>query len=118
MGPFEVVVSLAAFLLGGAIFWRLTGLIKYGIDKRYEAKRSHSLEEDVLKDYQKFKRDTQRRLQNLETIAAEYDEITGRDEQVDELQAHEPAIEMEDSSQREETKVEEGRSNLPNMLRS
>lgn len=115
MGPFEVVVALAAFVLGGAIFWRVTGLIKYWVDRRYESKRASSVDANVLRDYQKFKRDTMRRLQNLETIAAEYDELK---ENYDRLEEHDPSIEIEDSSQREETKTDDGRSNLPNMLRS
>lgn len=112
----EMVVSIIA-LVGGIglvalIFMRITTLIKSWIDRK---KSSYNTEEfdRLRKEFHQYKKNTERRIQNLEAIIAEVEE----EQETGALKEAEQTIELPPEEKNEE-KESHSNPNLKNMLRS
>lgn len=114
----EMVVAIIA-IIGGLgvtvfIFWSIVNLIKTWINRKNKA----DIDPQFFKDLNKFKRDTQRRIANLEAIISDSEEkkFFNR-ENKEQKDMGEIEIEGEDvrSSENSGNKDEEN-SNLRNML--
>lgn len=110
----EFVLSIVALVMGSAVLivgiTKITGLIKDWIN------RHNSIEDETFdrlaRAFMQHKKDTERRLQNLEAIATEDEPTTSTQKQIDEPHR---TIEIENSEQEEQSKQPDG--NLRNMLR-
>ena len=58
-------------LLVAFIFGRITGLIKQAMKNRSERKHSAQDKEEILREFERFRQKTERRLQNLEAIVTD-----------------------------------------------
>ncbi|NGP87313.1 hypothetical protein [Fodinibius halophilus] len=111
-----LVGSLGAFALVGYLASKTFGLIKAWINRK-----NSSVEEEqfnrLAKAFMEHKKNTEKRLQNLETIATdEQSEQSSSSEDTKKIEAPKKSIEIED---RETTKEQSGSnddSNLKNML--
>ena len=58
-------------LLVAFVFGRITGLIKQAMKNRSERKHSAQDKEEILREFERFRQKTERRLQNLEAIVTD-----------------------------------------------
>jgi len=130
MDPIELIAVAGGILLAGFIFWSLTSVIRFWVNKRYEFKQNKNVDVQKLREFEAFKRKTERRLQNLEAVFVEDEDIdsqefAGKSGKGKKLRQPDASIEIEDEDQREEAseaeKKSSGRSRsssgkLPNML--
>jgi len=58
-------------LLVAFVFGRITGLIKQAMKNRSERKHSTQDKEEILREFERFRQKTERRLQNLEAIVTD-----------------------------------------------
>lgn len=58
-------------LLVAFVFGRITGLIKQAMKNRNERKYSSQDKEEILREFERFREKTERRLQNLEAIVTD-----------------------------------------------
>lgn len=111
----EFVLSIIALVMGSVVLivgiTKITGLIKSWLN------HNKGIEEETFerlaRAFMQHKKDTDRRLKNLEAIVAD-DEATGKSDK--QLQEPHKTIEIEDTEQ-EESKSSNPDSNLRNMLR-
>lgn len=113
----EMIVVLGAFAFLGYLSTKVFGLIKMWINR----KKGSVPEEEfnrLAKAFMEHKKETQRRLQNLEAIASEKEDSSssGSAESDKQVEAPNKEIEFEERpSQKEES--QSGDSNFRNMLR-
>lgn len=112
----EMVVALVGAIGGialvGFIFAKITGLIKAWINRN----NSEYSEEDfnrLARAFMQHKKDTERRLQNLEAIAGG-DELSDPEAKSRQIEERQQSIEIDD---KEQEKTDSGNKNLRNMLR-
>lgn len=118
----EMVVALVASIGGivmiGFIFAKITGLIKAWINRN-----NNSIPEEqfnrLAKAFMEHKKETQRRLKNLEAIAANEDTARESDSTNDsskQIEAPKDSIEIEDRDTEKEQSQSDNDNNLRNML--
>lgn len=113
-----LVGSIGAFALVGYLSAKFFGLIKAWINR----KKGGVPEEEfnrLAKAFMSYKKESQRRLQNLEAIIADEDSVnaSSKSETPQQIEAPRNTIEVKDQeSEKEESKSGNG-SNLRNMLR-
>ena len=104
------IISLVGIVFGtalvGFIFWNIFNLIKRKIDS---SSNSSDLDPQFFKALAEFKRNTEKRLHNLEAIATNDD-----DDPININEDPTGSIEIEDDEVREEPKKSD--NNLRNML--
>lgn len=114
-----IVASVGGILLVGFIVAKITGLIKAWLNRNNSAIREEDFNR-LAKAFMEYKKDTQRRLQNLEAIVADEDSKAGSSHGSKQIEAPKKSIEIEDQdSEKEQSKTKSGSgdSNLRNMLR-
>lgn len=109
----SIIFGFSAFVCGG-----IYKLIKLKISE------GKGIEEEAFnrlaKAFMEYKKDTQRRLQNLEAIITDEDNASGSSRNSKQIEASEKTIEIEDrDTEKEESKSKSGNgdNNLRNMLR-
>lgn len=122
----EMVVALFAIVGGlaftGYVFAKIVGLIKAWVDRNNSGIHADDFNR-LAKAFMKHKKDSERRIQNLEAIIAgeEAEPAVRAPEDTDQLNTPSQSIEMEEPSRpQNETRKENNRgndSNLRNMLR-
>lgn len=119
----EMVVALVGAIGGialvGFIVAKVTGLIKAWLNRNSSEIREEDFNR-LAKAFMEYKKDTQRRLQNLEAIVADEDTASDSSQSSKQIEAPKKSIEIEDrDSEKEESKSksENGDNNLRNMLR-
>lgn len=108
-----LVASIGGILLVGFVFAKITGLIKAWINRS----NNSYLEEDfdrLAKAFMQYKKDTERRLQNLEAIVSEDDLPKIEKKKEKSLNEPEKEVEIDDENQ---DNTGAGNNNLKNMLR-
>lgn len=114
----EMVVALVGAVGGialvGFIVAKITGLIKAWINRNNNAYSEEDFNR-LAKAFMQYKKDTERRLQNLEAIVSE-DEVTGSSATAGKSikEPEQKNIEIDDE---DPTKSDSGNNNLRNMLR-
>ncbi len=114
-----IVASVGGILLVGFIVAKITGLIKAWLNRNSSEIREEDFNR-LAKAFMEYKKDTQRRLQNLEAIVADEDNTTGSSKSSKQIEAPKKSIEIEDQdAEEEESKTQSGNedNNLRNMLR-
>lgn len=114
----EFVLSIIAIVMGCTVLivgvTKITGLIKAWINRGGSEVDEESFNR-LAKAFMQHKKDTERRLQNLETIASEQqDDSTGSSKQIE---APKQEIEIDERESEQEKSSSEGQNNLRNMLR-
>lgn len=109
----EFVVAIVAIVCGtaltGYLFGKFFGLIKSWIESRRQSYDEEAFNR-LAKAFTQYKRDTERRLRNLETIATEEDPSSPAA-----LKQTYKTIEIEDNE--DATKSDTANTGLKNMLR-
>lgn len=121
----EIVAIVGGLLLSGFVFWSITSLIRFWINKRYEHKQDKNVDVQKLREFEEFRRSVERRLRNLEAVFVEDEDLdTDEVQKSIERKAKQVSdtIEIEDEKQRSKsTEESSGRTRssggrLPNML--
>lgn len=113
-----VVASIGGIIMVGFIFAKITGLIKAWINRN-----NNSIPEEqfnrLAKAFMEHKKETQRRLKNLEAIAAGEDTSasTQTNKQSKQIDAPKDSIEIEDRDEQKEQSQSDTDSSLRNMLK-
>lgn len=113
-----LVASIGGIIMVGFIFAKITGLIKAWINRN-----NNSIPEEqfnrLAKAFMEHKKETQRRLKNLEAIAAGEDTSTNAqtNEQSKQIDAPKGSIEIEDRDEQKEQSQSDTDSSLRNMLK-
>lgn len=113
----EMVVALVGAIGGialvGFIVAKITGLIKAWINRNNSGYNDEDFNR-LAKAFMQYKKDTERRLQNLEAIVTEEDHTTSSTSENKQIQESKRSIEIDDE---EEDESQSGNKNLRNMLR-
>jgi hypothetical protein len=113
-----LVASIGGIIMVGFIFAKITGLIKAWINRN-----NNSIPEEqfnrLAKAFMEHKKETQRRLKNLEAIAAGDDisENASNNEKTKQIDAPKDSIEIDDRDEEKEQSQSDTDSNLRNMLK-
>lgn len=125
--PFEqFVIAIVGIIFGtgllGFAVARVTGLIKMWMQHRFDKPGSNEDLKQVYREFRKFQKNAERRLQNLEAIIADDNapEKLSESEQKNRksIEAHQETIDIEHREQREDPEKSSESGNLRNMLRS
>lgn len=112
----EFVLSILAIIMGGVVLivgiTKITGLIKSWI-QRTDGVEDEAFER-LARAFLQHKKETDRRLQNLEAIISSDDKSDVSQKKIEE---HKRTIEIEDADEEQQEKSSSSDSNLRNMLR-
>jgi hypothetical protein len=113
-----VVGAIGAFALVGYLAAKTFGLIKTWINRNKNSIPEEEFDR-LAKAFIQYKKDTERRLQNLETIISEQDpeNSSGTQNNSKQIEASKQNIEIENQETEEEVSQSEDSNNLRNMLR-
>lgn len=118
----EMVVALVgaigAFALVGFLATKTIGLIKAWINRNNSSIPEEEFDR-LAKAFMKYKKNTERRLQNLESIISEEDmgSTAGKQNDSKQIEAPKKNIEIEERETEEEEAQQNNSNNLRNMLR-
>lgn len=118
MNPFEMVIALGGIGLVGFFIAKFTGLIKTWINRNNTGIDEEEFDR-LAQAFIEHKKNTQRRLENLEAIISEQDNNEAQKtvgKQQERIEPSERSIEIEEPKP-EKGKTKSGDSNLRNMLR-
>lgn len=114
-----LVGSIGAFALVGFLAAKTFGLIKTWINRKKGGVPEEEFDR-LARAFIEHKKDTRRRIQNLEAIIAEHDSIedSPNKETPNQIEAQKEGIEFDESEDvSEESKSNGNKNNLRNMLR-
>lgn len=113
-----VVGTVAVFGLLGYVSAKTFGLIKAWINRKQGGVPEEEFNR-LAKAFMQYKKDTERRLRHLETIASEKDEERSSDKKFSSKQVEAPRqnIEIENQQKEKDQSQTEDSNNLRNMLR-
>lgn len=72
--PTAILGIIFGTLLVAFVFGRITGIIKQAMKQRHERKYMSQDKEEILQEFERYRRKTERRLQHLEAIVTEEEE--------------------------------------------
>ena len=111
-----IVASVGGIALVGYVFAKITGLISSWINRNKGGVPDEEFDR-LARAFMEHKKDTQRRLKNLEAIIADEDEVSGGSQSNKQIEAPKKSIEIEDRETQKEESGSKDDNNLRNMLR-
>ena len=111
-----LVGSIGAFALVGYLAAKVFSLIRSWINRNNSSIPEEEFDR-LAKAFMKYKKDTEKRLQNLEAIISEEDTENSQSSSSKQIEAPKEEIEIEDRETEQEESQSNNDNNLRNMLR-